>query len=288
MPETMPEPDANSIEALICCGGGLFHLADGSVRRVHKGIFYGLTRHRGFYYLFERPNRKRGQLWRFRWDGECPIDRRVIYDKLSGGVHQVDFIGDDLYVIDSYRNAILVLGLHGRRKHRYFPRGRLSDGRQSPNYVHFNSIFAADDRIYLLAHNECVKTGKQSDVLVFDRKMREIDVLHNRGRCSHNVLIHGDLFLSCDSMEGTLTNHGQPVLELGQYTRGLAMNDDVILVGGSVYSERGERLSKDSYVYIIDRNFNLLDTIEIIGGGQTHEIRLLGTDCGLSNTGTGE
>lgn len=275
----------NDLSAFICCGGGLYHLQNDQLSLVRKGISYGLTYHKGFYYLFERLNRKHGQLWRFKWENNQALEWKVIFKRLTGGVHQIDFIGDSLYVVDSYQNAIFVMGPRGWVKKRLYPRGKLENGRESPNYVHFNSVFATQDRIYLLAHNEGIKTGKTSDILVFDRdSLQELEVISDRGQCAHNVLIHDDLFLSCDSISGTITDHGEPVMDIGQYTRGLALNDEALLVGGSVYSARGERLSQDCFVYIADREFNLLQTIKIEGGGQTHEIRMIGTDYGLSNT----
>jgi hypothetical protein len=224
-------------------------------------------------------------------DGQV-ADIKTIHRGVSGGVHQIDFIGERLYVVDAYRNELLILGPRrwwGWVKQLRFPRGTLSNGRDSPNYAQFNSVYADQQHLFLLAHNMSWRTQRPSQVLIFERdSWREVGVIENVGWCAHNILIHDGLFLICDSLsngqpKGVLRNHNMPVFHADKMVRGLALNDDLLLVGGSEISERSQRYGTDVWVYCLDRQLNYLDKAWIPSAGQIHEIRFIGKDYGLSN-----
>jgi hypothetical protein len=274
-----------AVEALIAGGRGLYLLREGRIRLLARGRFYGLAREGSAHYVYcSHPRGAAGSIYRFALDaGRVSVSRRV-FSGLSRGVHQIDVVDDRLLVCDSYRNELVVLDRRGRLRRRIHPLGRLRSGRASTNYAHLNSVHAVEDRVYVLAHNETYKTGRRSEILVLDREDLTVrEHIADVGGCAHNVVARDGLFLVCDSLGGALTNHGHVVFKPSTFTRGLAVDDDRVLVGGSVYSERGVRLSPDAFVYVLDRRFEHLGTVILEGAGQVHEIRLLGTDYGISD-----
>jgi hypothetical protein len=274
-----------AIEALVAAGRGLYLLSGGRVRKLARGRFYGLTRDEEAYYAFcSHPRGARGSIYRLGLDAGRISGSRRLFSGLTRGVHQIDIVDDRLLVLDSYRNEIVVLDRRGRVQRRLHPLGRLRSGRDSENYAHLNSVQAVGDRVYVLAHNETYKTGRRSEILVLDRERLTVrDRIPDVAGCGHNVVARDGLFLVCDSLGGTVTNHGLVVFKPSTFTRGVAVNDDLVLVGGSVYSDRGTRLSSDVFVYALDRQFAHLGTLTIKDAGQLHEIRLLGTDYGMSD-----
>jgi hypothetical protein len=274
-----------AVQALVAAGRGLYLVRDGRVRVLARGRFYGLARDQDVHYAYcSHPRGQRGSIYRFTLEAGRISTSRRLFSRLSRGVHQIDLVDDRLLACDAYRNELVVLDRRGRLRRRIHPLGRLRHGRASANYAHLNSVHAVDDRLYVLAHNETYKTGRRSEVLVLDRDRLTLrDRIPDVGACAHNVVARDGLFLVCDSLGGSLTDHGQVVFKPSTFTRGLAVGDDLILLGGSVYSERGVRLAADVFVYVLDRRFEHLGTLTIKDAGQVHEIRMLGTDYGVSD-----
>jgi hypothetical protein len=279
----------DAVEALVAAGRGLYLLRDGRVRVLARGRFYGLAHDQAAHYAYcSHPRGSGGSIYRFALDAGRISASRRLFSGLSRGVHQIDVVDDRLLVCDSYRNELVVLDRRGGLRRRVHPLGRLSSGRDSANYGHLNSVHAVEDRVYVLAHNETYKTGRRSEILVLDRERLTVrDRIPDVGACAHNVVARDGLFLVCDSLGGALTNHGRVVFKPSTFTRGLAVGDDLVLLGGSVYSERGVRLAADVFVYVLDRRFEHLGTLTIKDAGQVHDIRMLGTDYGVSDQASG-
>jgi hypothetical protein len=243
-------------DALIAMANGLYFFHAGHFTLLKPGFFFGLTRLGSTWVAsmqIDGQSGRVGQLVSFELD---PVEKKVhnwhvMASGSASGTHQIDFLQERLYVTRTYRNEIVVFGPDFSLEQRIYPRGSLADGRKSPNYAHLNSVFAdSEGQIYVLAHNESQKTGKPSEIMVFDDGDLEnqVDMISPMGMCAHNIVIHDDVFLVCDSLGGKLLNHGQPVLNLGTFVRGIGLNDEVMLLGGSIYSERGKRISQDIFV----------------------------------------
>ena len=52
------------------------------------------------------------------------------------------------------------------------------------------------------------------------------------------------------------------------------MSGEYIVMGGSMYGKRAERIGKDCYVYLIDHTFRLKSTLRIKEIGPCFEVRL--------------
>ena len=99
-----------------------------------------------------------------------PIEHiQILVDGLSVGIHQLDIIGDHLYACDTYNNRILSIRLSGQIVEAIYPSGFLTKNSiKSINYFHYNSIYCDFDKIYLVAHNDNFKSGRSSQIHVFD------------------------------------------------------------------------------------------------------------------------
>lgn len=264
-------------------GQGLLVVEQGRVRRLLEGKFYGITRYRGCWYAFER-QRWHGRIIRFSLDGEWEV---AIWG-LSRGIHQIDILDDRLVVVDTYENRVLLFDSPAELRNVWwkscnpvvsYPDGVLQRGRGSHNYHHFNSIFADDEAVYLLAHNETLKTNRSSEVWRLDRELTTpISVTQLNASNAHNVYVHQQSLLCCASMEGTLRLDDVDVFTTQCFTRGLSVSTDMIIVGGSdVSRDRVRRAQTDGYIWTLTPGFQMLECMTI-KGGPVQEIRRIDAD----------
>jgi len=261
---------------------GLFYVQDGRAWRVMGGSVYGIASHGAprHWTVFQRIPRSFGRLL------EVDLETggfKTLARFMSTGVHQIDVVQGRLAVADTYNNRFLLFSDRGKRLTSIYPCGPLKNGRASHNYRHFNSVFSSRDTIYVVAHNQSAKTGRTSEIFVLDPEWRLLRVIPTESGSAHNVCeIDGELW-HCDSRGGSLVKDGDPVFrEPGLFTRGLAVNQDHILVGGSVHTRREDREATNGQVIVMDRGFELLSRIHLMGSGGVQEIRFLTEDLGMS------
>ena len=157
-------------------------------------------------------------------------------------------------------------------------------GREQSNHAHFNSILGWDGGIYLIAHHEGAKTGRDSELFLLDHDGTVRDRAPLGAVDCHNIgLLEGEQVV-CRSKERTVCVSGQVVLRLDSYTRGLALGDDFQIVGTSTEAaSREERAQGHGGVVVTDRDFTPLATI-VLAGTQVNEIRRVDRpDLGLSS-----
>ncbi len=282
----LPGPAGREIEGLylVATKRGLYLLDGGRLFHLLPGQYYGITLHQGKIYLFERIGNFTGRVIRFNMDSRNrPAGRgEKLIRGLSPGCHQIDFIGDLLYIADTYNNRILEYDLSNMDYNEYYPVGRLERGRKSENYAHINSIYEHGDYIYIVCHNETTKTGRNSEILVLDGDFRVVERIGTDSSNAHNIIIHQDRKFLCDSMHNSLRVDGEEVFVGDHFTRGLAMDHRLILMGGSEYAERKNRTRAKGYLYILDHQYNIYDSFVI--PGMVQEIRRLdGPDYSFSN-----
>jgi hypothetical protein len=281
--EALSQPGRSWPAFLVAGLNGLLLFNRGEFSQVLKGDFFGLTRQDGRYFGYQRLTHG-GRIISFRIENDSVRDLETFIPSLPRNVHQIDFIDKRLFVCDPSHNRILVFDQNGVKVTEIFPAGKLSQGRASPNYAHFNSVYAFDDAVYIVAHNYTQHSKRKSEIFVLDRRtlaLRERDA--DIGDSAHNIVMVDGLRLHCDSLSGVLCADGRPVFSTGILTRGLAANQDVIVLGGSEYSPRSDRAQRDGFIYIFNREFELEERFLLKKVGQVHEIRLMGPDFGLSN-----
>lgn len=275
----------------------------------HNGVFKELIYSMGIYGLTKKDD---------TWFAYCDIKKGGAYvvsftlDKANNvmnfkrplhllrNVHQIDFIDDFLYVTNARENNILVYSddvfLSGKSNSqdsfvkKIEPEGPLSKSKKHrylrPDYRHFNSIFRRGKELFIIAHNVTVKTGRKSQVYVYDAQTHKKNrIVDTTCESAHNIYVDDNKMLLCNSIKGELFDlkSNKAVFSCDYFTRGLAIGEDYILVGGSTFSKDRSGRYKSSNVYILDKNYNLVSEVTI-PGSQINEIRMCGErDYGMSN-----
>lgn len=250
-------------------------------------LCYGITKYEDEWWVFSQNNEK-GSVSSFNISDEKGYNVRVRIDDLSKAIHQIDFIGNELVVADTKENRVLTFREPYKGDRVRCFRDFASWLTPSSGYCHINSVFATSERIYVLAHNETFKTGKRSEIFVYDRRFKRLSEETILTDCSsaHNVYKDKERELICDSEKGTLLCNKKVVFECDEkcFTRGLAISSDYILVGSSGISPiRNEREYRTGYIYVLDNAFNKVGRIGI-HKTQIMDIRRVDAiDLGLSN-----
>jgi hypothetical protein len=280
---------------------GLLLFDRGRLTRLLDGDCYGLTRRGPCWYAYQG-RRGHGRIVRFRLQDCAARSRQVVLRGLNYGIHQVDFVGERLVLVDTLKNRLLVYDdvdrLRGASWQRWsrqvyptgirevadYRRDRLGCDRDSPHYRHFNSVFARGDEVYLVAHNRSRSSGRRSELYVLDAELAPLQVRDLRTAEVHNYWTDGNRELVCGSAKGTLRADGVDVAQLGGYTRGLSVGPEHVLVGGSQHAAQREgRDGGEGQVHALDRSFRVLGRL-VIPGTQVHEVRRVdGWELALSN-----
>lgn len=262
---------------------------------VSSSITYGLTADKyDHWWLFCR-NSNVGEIYSFKIEDGNATELRKRVSDISKGIHQIDFVGDDLYVPDPRLNRLLVFKDAAdmldyssyKDAEWYYPVGEIKeeDYKADPNFKNFNSVYSYDDRIYIVAHNYSYHSGRYSQICELDKENKLLSTIDTDARCAHNYYRDENLSLVCDSFTGRLLNHNQPVLHTDKFIRGISISDDYYILGGTGKAFDGKRrIMTDSDIYILDKNFNIISTL-VVPGGQIRDIRRYdGKEYSLSNT----
>jgi len=144
---------------------------------------------------------------------------------------------------------------------------------------HFNSVYLKNDRLYVLAH----RFTKNSRVLEFSYPdctlLNQYDLQKRSGL--HNIWVDdaGNI-ITCHSDAGELievkSNEILWATNACNYSRGLAVTEDSMIIGDSEVTVRENRKNSLSVLWIIDRKtLNTLDCLTLGPYGAVHEVRLL-------------
>lgn len=263
---------------------GLYVAGQQGAALVARGAWFGLTVHEGALYAFchtdaaDSPSRS-GRIVRFAIDRGLVSD--ILVTGLGNGCHQIDFIGDDLHIVDTYEQRIIIVDQHGRQTVAT-PIAPVSRDSRQPGYVHINSITARGGTIYLMLHNGGVGP---SEILCLDESYGVKGRFQVSGRGCHNIVVleDGDL-LSCGSIEGALVSSRGVYHRLipGLMTRGLSVGGDIIAVGCSVFGTRKLRGSLPGVVMFLDREYREISRV-LVPGSPTDIRRIDGNDLSLAN-----
>lgn len=244
-----------------------------------RGSFYGLTRLGADLLCFQAfPRAGRGRVLRISPAGTV----ETLIRSLPWGCHQIDQRDGRVYVTDTHRNAVRVYApgtyaLEGE----FHPLGELDRGRSSANYAHFNSILVEGERIHLLCHNDTMKGGRRSEILVCDRRFRVLEKIPTPFGSAHNLVLLDGEYVSCDSQHSAVASLARKLHVFENFTRGLSVTDRHVVVGESAYGERSLRARMAGWVSYFDRDWNPVGRLEL--PGMVQEIRALHEpDWGLS------
>lgn len=281
---------------------GVFRFEEGRINQILPFRAYGLTYLEEEKALFAAASLV--ETGRGRYDNIVRIDMETLTPSVFSGplrkhVHQIDYFGGRFYVTECYHNSIAVVSRSGRLLRRLYPCGRGLHKPRLGNYKHFNSVFSDGQQIFLFAHNKGVSvhekrviTGESSEIVSLNMKGRFQRSEKVHAMNGHNVYVNdkGER-LFCDSGGRHALCRDKEVLfsAQGMYLRGLAVNDRITLVGGSVIGGQEAREEGDGSIYVLDgKSFQQVGVFQLKSVGQIYDIRLRVGDRAMSATASEE
>lgn len=282
----LAERDLSGCTHLVASRHGLFAVNPEGHRLIAHGLFFGLTIDGSDIYAFEACDRpraasNRGRIVRLTREGDRIVSAQVIAEGLDNGCHQIDLIGDTLFVADTYRQLIVAIERDGSiREHAPLP--KLAQRGWATDYAHLNSLIASGEQRLILLHNGA--EASHSEVGLLDADWRLLARRPLAGQGCHNLAILEDgSLLSCGSLAGELVGSDGLCVKITELmTRGLSVGADTIVVGGSVFSERDHRDSLPGAIHFLDRAYRTFATLPL-PGPPTEIRRIDGQDLSLSN-----
>lgn len=279
--------DLNDCDYIIATRQGLLAAGTEGWRQIAHGQYYGLTMDGSDILAFEACDRPRiptrmGRIVRLRVNDARITDTEVFVSGLDNGCHQIDLIGDTLVVVDTYRQRILEIAPDATVKE-FQPLPFDRDQAGTADYVHFNSVLACGEQRLLVLHNDYNRTGQVSEIALLDATWSMIDRRPLAGKGCHNLaLLEDGSILSCGSLSGALiSSAGLQAKVSNLMTRGLAVGQGVIAVGGSTFSERDNRDGEPGVLHLLDRGYRPLSDLSL-PAPPTEIRRLDGSDLSLS------
>lgn len=280
--------DLTGFDHLVATRKGLFVARPGAQRQIAYGQFYGIAIDGETIYAFEACDRprirsNRGRIVRLAHRAGRIETADVLTRNLDNGCHQIDLVDAALIVTDTYNQRLLRIALDGGEPEHLHPLPpAIEDDPQT--YLHVNSLLACGDAIYLLLHNDSGRTGRDSQIAIFDRQWTRTGTIALVGQGCHSLaMLEDGTLLSCGSAAGEIVgSDGRAIKISSRMTRGLSVDAAQIIVGGSVFLERDARDDAPGSVEFLTRDYRPLGLVEL--PGPVMEIRRIdGQDRSLSN-----
>jgi hypothetical protein len=218
---------------------------------------------------------ERGDVAGYAADGRVLIQtpRRLLL------AHQIEWTDGQLLVIDTGRERLSVYAADGslirdvplgEQQWDHGPYGQLGH--------HFNSVHRSGDRVWIVAHNH----DRPSEVWELSWPELELVEIHATGtEWAHNVWDGALGLVICDSGRGSLyeMHSGETIWRSDEnrtVSRGLAVGEHHLFLGRSEFADRGERLTNDGGLWVVDRTtLRTVEQFRFPGSGCVNEIRLL-------------
>jgi len=262
-------------------------------KQILKGHSYGITRSTNYWFAQRTVNRSQplpkhkrvSNIIKFDINNYSIKNLSTVVLGLQGEIHQIDLIGEQLYVPYTGYNRILNYNLCKN------PLKNISDFRSEKielsiyEHSHLNSIYVNNHFIYCIAHNRTAHTNRSSELIRYSKLDKTINIQDLNAHSAHNIININRSIYFCDSNNNKLIKDNDVIFESNKLLRGLSMTDDRIYVGGSDIDFIGDkRYSSDVMVYILDIEGNQVGQLDFPGLGNIYEIRQLnGVDYSLSN-----
>lgn len=263
----------NGRSLLVASRQGLFAADAAGAELLLHGIFFGLTRRGGHFYVFEAGDLPhapgaRGRVIRFAIRDGAIADEAVFVTGLDNGCHQIDWFDDRLWVVDTYRQMLLAFDATGASVDVAQPLSPAARDDWAGGYHHVNSVLASGEHVLLLLHNGQRKTGRASAILALDRALRPVDRWAvGAGECHDLACLPDGTLLLCGTIAGELiASDGRRMRVSAQMTRGLAVSHDAIAVGGSRPAARENRLRSDGEVVFLTPDWRVETRLAIPAG----------------------
>lgn len=252
---------------------GLFAVSDSDACLVAHGWFFGLCRRGNRVFLFENCARNDrlvplGRLASLDLvDGEL-TNPRILAKGLDARCHQIAFINDLLCLLDTANQCVLRFTEQGQPvdAQRPFAAAQIDDN--SGEYMHINALAVVSGEIAIMAHNARRVPPRCSELILLDRHWIETRRLTLQNTGCHDIAQDPDgLLWHSASMTGEIfCSDGRRVqVTHDRMTRGLAFDDDGVIVGASVFGSRSVRDRLPGSVIMFDRSFRQVAEVQLGG-----------------------
>jgi hypothetical protein len=265
---------------------GLFAINATGYKRLLRGAMFGTTIRDNALYCFQScgdGNGNHGRLLKLSLNGTRIERVEVIAKGLDDGCHQIDFVGDDLLIVDCYAGKILQMKPGESTWITHYPLGELTR-EVAREQLHMNSISRhPNGSIWVLLHN-CLR--KYSEVIVLDARFTVVRRFEVDAGAAHNIVFtHDDgEYLIADSKGGRLISAHDVILDTGLIMpRGIALDDRTCVVGDSFFTTRPFRRYVPGRVHFFDRATWTRTSSISMPAAPTEIRRLDGRDLSLSN-----
>jgi hypothetical protein len=295
-------PTLDGYTHLVASREGLYAINETSFVKVMTGQYFGLTYADGSHYAFqalgpdrpppdgrELPPYRRGRIVRLDLRDSRIVGTAVTTTGLPTGIHQIDFIGGRLYLVDTYNSRILKLSADLTAIETAFhPGGYPPQDDWSAGYAHMNSIVGHGGRIHVLRHNGNPEQGmRPSEIIHCDDALNVLETTALNGHAAHNIVfLEDDSTLVCGSFAGELIDGRRVRVRVSNmYTRGLSVDAASVVVGSSFYAVRhgpDNRRYVPGRVHFFDRDYKPVAELTL-PAAPTDIRRIDGRDLGLSD-----
>jgi hypothetical protein len=284
----LTDRDLSGYSHVVASRLGLFVANAVSWKRIANGSFFGITVNNNDIYCFQscgrlRATENRGRIVKFSVQHERIETVDVLLRGLDDGCHQIDFIGEDLFIVDCYNGEILEAQRATRITSTLRPLGKLARQDAMSRY-HINSLTGhPDGTIWLLLHNN---HHDASEIAVMSRTGALLRRVTLNACAAHNIVLTGDdlEYLICDSARGKVVSGSGIVVADGMMmTRGLALDDAICVIGESAIAPRERRRYASGKIHFFERrNWKLISTLAL-PGAPTDIRRIDGNDLSITN-----
>ena len=268
-----PELLVSTGKAVYLCGpdGSMVPVVEG------RGIYYGISWSNSNVYVLRR--------WGKRTEGSGEV---VILDGqleevgiLPGDFpdgHQIFYKDGKVYVTATSKNAIGVVDVDtGCVEFRNWTQFTY-------DVNHLNSIWHDDVDFWVGMHNYAEKEDSEfetSQVVRINNSFDSVSKSIAIGSGLHNVVVMDDVLYVCSSGDGKIvaydlwTDTIVNELYIGEWLRGVSITRDFVVLGSSATLPKELRATGDSGLFLLDREFNVLDHRVITGCGPVYDLRVI-------------
>ncbi|MCF6437761.1 hypothetical protein [Pseudoalteromonas sp. MMG022] len=271
---------------------GLYVLNAHGYKKVLRGSFYGVTvGPDGHLYCFQNAGvnhrkQNKGRILKLELNAEKTKILRcsVCVSELHAACHQIDFIGDHLYIVDCQNGKILRTDAAvSRIEESFSPLGEMTQ-QEAFSGPHLNSLCAhPDGTIWLLLHNSGLK---QSEIVVVDKLFQVQKRFFIDAGMAHNIVFSNDdnSYLVCDSFGGRVVSDKGEVFNVGSFMpRGIALDNKYCVVGDSCFQTRVYRRYIPGHVHFYEAGTWKKVAEMSVPAAPTEIRRIDGQDQSLSN-----
>jgi hypothetical protein len=204
----------------------LLHVSNKGNRMVQWGFawdkdtLYSAHRRKGVVECDNKANIKaEHEVERFKGSEANSTIDPIHIDVMFAAPHQKLKVGRKIYIADSGHNEVKVFDIDTKE---------LVARKTFEGLIWVNTLNYIDGYLYIIAHN----MGQPSALIKTDLDLNVIETIENIGYAAHNVWsMDGDLW-TCDSSRGYLSSiDGTQEIDVGEFPRGVAMNEDYLIVG---------------------------------------------------------